>query len=303
MAASENSPLQFLFSTTLVSALLPVESLRRRIVANYIIIGFVAVAGFALEAVTWMSIGVAIVIIFVLAYTSRFGVSVTDFINAYKSTTGKIISQTVIPGASYDYDGYHKLRRLNEAFLINGFPELFGGMHLLTFTENDVQCSISEIQSSPDKKHRGDTQRLNSGFNGLVGFAAVNTPMAEPIIIISNSLLNNHLNAIGTHTFTCKESDGLFMYSTHAGEIEKIFPKEARHYLDNSLQSGARDVFISIYSTGVCVAVHSPAYLKPSVFKSVFNYRFAESYFKDLQFIYNMLRLCSKRNTEEVQVL
>ncbi|MFN3940381.1 MAG: hypothetical protein ACK4IY_07320 [Chitinophagales bacterium] len=78
------------------------ESLRKQILRNYGVIGTVIFIGFALEAVTWMSIGIALVVVFVLAYSRRFGISKSEFLETFQSTTGRYLATAFDSNKKYD---------------------------------------------------------------------------------------------------------------------------------------------------------------------------------------------------------
>lgn len=301
MPVSSSPQLQYIFKNKLIPALYNTETLRKRIIFNYTIIGIVFLVGFALEAVTWMSIGIAIVVIFVLAYTSRFGVSVSDFTNSYQSTVAKTIARDIIPNAVYNFDGYHKLRLLNDAYLINGFPAQYGGMHLLTYSEYDIKCAISEIQSHTEKKNEQGFNAQLKVFNGMVGLAELQINLKAPIIIISNKLLHSSIEENSEFRNVFENKDGLSIYNADQIILEKIISPEVWLTLKNYSELYRKDIFISIYKTGICIAVHAPKYLHVSIMKTAYNLKPTEQYYNDLDFIYNTLHLCCSNFSKEIE--
>ncbi|MBK7109315.1 MAG: DUF3137 domain-containing protein [Chitinophagales bacterium] len=301
MPVTSSPQLQYIFKNKLIPALYKTETLRKRIIFNYIIFGIVFLAGFALEAITWMSIGIAIVVIFVLAYTSRFGVSVSDFTNSYQSTVAQTISRDIIPNATYNYDGYHKLRLLNDAYLISGFPAQYGGMHLLTFIEYDIQCAISEIQSHTEQKNKQGFNAQLKVFNGLVGLADLHINLNDPIIIITNKLLNSAIKENSEFINVFENKDGLFIYNADQFILEKIISPEVLLIIKNYTELHRKDIFISIYKSGICIAVHASNYLQPSIIRTTYNLKPPEQYYYDLDFIYNTLHLCCSNFSKEIR--
>ena len=59
------------------------EKIRKQILLNYTIIGTVLFSGMLVEAITWMSIAIVIIILFVLVYTRWYGIPVSKYERSY----------------------------------------------------------------------------------------------------------------------------------------------------------------------------------------------------------------------------
>ncbi|HMX05188.1 MAG TPA: hypothetical protein PK511_13320 [Chitinophagales bacterium] len=146
-AATISSPLNDMFSADLRHA----ESIRKKIVLNYSIIGSVLFIGLIIEAVTWMSIAILIIALFVLVYTRWYGIPVPVFEQAYvDAVTRHIISPW--HGLQIDYQSHLKVSELIAGGFIKEAPDYFSGRNLIHGQAGDTYLRISEVyMRSKDK--------------------------------------------------------------------------------------------------------------------------------------------------------
>ncbi len=101
-----------LFNEHILCHLYEAEELRKRIILNYAVIGSVLFTGFVIEAVTWMSLAIVIIVLFVMVYIKWFGIPVSRFeqlhCNAIIVNTIKYISA----GLQFDSQSHLKLKNI-----------------------------------------------------------------------------------------------------------------------------------------------------------------------------------------------
>lgn len=120
------------------------ETVRKKIVLNYSVIGTVLFIGLIIEAVTWMSIAVAVIALFVLVYINWYGIPVSTFENLYiRAVTGHSIEG--YPWLSIDYQSHMKSSELQSAGWIRDTPDYFSGKNLIHGSRDGVSIRLSEI--------------------------------------------------------------------------------------------------------------------------------------------------------------
>lgn len=277
------------------------EKLRKQILINYSVISLVILIGFALEAVTWMSIGIAVVIVFVLAYTHRFGISKSEFIKTYQSIIGRHFAITLNGGINYDYDRYHKLKVLNDAYLISGFPKQYGGKHLSSFMYGEIACGISEIESHTNKKNANGMHENFQIFNGLVGFAEIKIPISEPCLVMSDNSISENFSLIDFTFQNSIKKEAFTVYNGDNEYLNKLISPSIWLLLIRYLEKCNKGLFISITKTGFCVAVENPGFLNVSIFHNVYRKQEIEKFYEAFQFINTILQLVCKQYQETVK--
>ena len=132
------------------------EKIRKQILLNYTIIGTVLFSGMLVEAITWMSIAIVIIILFVLVYTRWYGIPVSKYEKSYIHAITANIIEFIHPGLKVDHSSHLKLAELKNAHIITGEPEYFAGKNLIYGNINGTDIRISEITAtSKYKKENG----------------------------------------------------------------------------------------------------------------------------------------------------
>lgn len=139
-AATLSTPLHDHFIADLRHA----ESIRKKIVLNYSIIGSVLFIGLIIEAVTWMSIAILIIALFVLVYTRWYGIPVPVFEQAYIDAVSKHIISPY-RGLQIDYQSHLKVSELISSGFITEDPDYFSGRNLIHGKAGDAYIRISEV--------------------------------------------------------------------------------------------------------------------------------------------------------------
>lgn len=288
------------YKSILKPGLKKAEDQRKQIIINYTIISIVLTLGFVLEAVTWMSIGIAIVVIFVLAYTHSFGISRSEFNSTFQSIAAKLTGNYLIPEMHYDYSSYHKLKNLNEALLVNGNPKQYNGMHMISYREANIAIGISEIECHNNKQD-SSTQQSNI-FKGLAGIANMTIDISDPIVIMTDNLPGDLWKDIDTEMSDPVSKDEFIIYNLDHSKLNKWMSPSTWLLLKKYSEKNQKSLFISIYKTGICVAIESVGYMQPALLKSVYKKEFTEPFYNDLEFIYRFLQLFCK-NYQTAQML
>lgn len=278
-------------STTaqLLAGLNQVESIRKKIRLNYTVIGTVLFIGLIIEAITWMSIAVAIIILFVLVYTNWYGIPVSKFEKSFIETITKNTVGLIHPALQIDYQSHLKLSEIAATGLINATPDYFSGKNLIYGEINGTSVRISEIYS-----HWKNTTHVRSDakhvFNGLIAksensnynFADIEMSTNEQDLAVA--LKTNPDLQHG------KWQNKVYYWSKSLNEQNMQFVNHHAQLLSNYNTQNHKQVKIGVHANSIMIAIINPDafnYFNPSIFKTVFDTKAMETYYNDLQFLIN----------------
>lgn len=276
-------------STTaqLLAGLNQVESIRKKIRLNYTVIGTVLLIGLIIEAVTWMSIAVAIIILFVLVYTNWYGIPVSKFEKSFIETITKNTVGLIHPALQIDYQSHLKLSEITNTGLINATPDYFSGKNLIFGEINHTSIRISEIYCHwKNTTHvRTDAKHV---FNGLVakvenaGFnfedLAISTNKQDLIIALQQQPELQHGNWQNKVYYWSKLLD------ENSIQLTKAFAQQLADF------DSKKHIKLGASGNTLMIAIIHPSgfnYFNPSIFKTVFDSKAMETYYSDLQFLFS----------------
>ncbi|MFT7588074.1 MAG: hypothetical protein ACI959_000280 [Limisphaerales bacterium] len=156
------------------NVLLPIQrrydKVRRRIMINYLIIGFVIFAAFIFEALTWMLIGIIVVITFVFLYIKWFWIDREKFERQYHRAMYHAGAETLLKQSQWHFDdqAYLDLNTLNKSALLSHKPQELDGYLRLDIKDENSDTVLSDLTAEStfrDKMGQSNSVML---FSGLV---------------------------------------------------------------------------------------------------------------------------------------
>lgn len=278
-------------STTaqLIAGLNQVESIRKKIRLNYTVIGTVLLIGLIIEAVTWMSIAVAIIILFVLVYTNWYGIPVSKFEKGFIETITKNTVGLIHPALQIDYQSHLKLSEISETRLIPQTPDYFSGKNLIYGDINGTSVRISEIYCHwKNTNHvRSDAKHI---FNGLVA-KSENTALKFDDIEMSTNEQDLLIALKAQPDLQCGNwQNKVFYWAQSLTDKDMLIANQCAQQLSNYTAQTHKQIKMNMSSNTMMIAIINPDrfnYFNPSIFKTVFDTKAMETYYSDLQFLIN----------------
>ncbi len=269
------------------------ESIRKKIVLNYSVIGFVLFAGLIVEAVTWMSIAVVVIILFVLVYTKWYGIPVSLFEKKFIERITNNTIQLIHPGLKVDFNSHLKLSEINTFGLMPNKPDYFSGKNLIYGTIGVVPLQISEIYAEW-KEDKSKIPATSGIFNALDVIAS-NNLTDEGIMFLSTSIEHLENKKLTLPDSIIKNNDsGIYYLTTNKNiAIDSKLNSLFNHIQQYHLASG-KQVICTLKTNFIEIAIlneKSFNYFEPSVFKTVYNNKAANTYYSDLSFLCNAVSL------------
>lgn len=278
-------------STTaqLIAGLNQVESIRKKIRLNYTVIGTVLLIGLIIEAVTWMSIAVAIIILFVLVYTNWYGIPVSKFEKGFIETITKNTVGLIHPALKIDYQSHLKLSEIAGSKLIPATPDYFSGKNLIYGDINNTSVRISEIYCHwKNTNHvRSDAKHI---FNGLVA-KSENTAFKFDAIEMSTNEQDLLIALKAQPDLQCGNwQNKVFYWAQSLTDKDMLIANHCAQQLSNYTAQTHKQIKMSMSSNTMMISIINPDrfnYFNPSIFKTVFDTKAMETYYSDLQFLIN----------------
>jgi len=269
------------------------EQIRKKILLNYTIIGTVLFGGMLVEAITWMSIAIFIIILFVLVYTRWYGIPVSKYEKSYIHAITANIIEFIHPGLQVDHSSHLKLIEIKNAHIITGEPEYFAGKNLIYGNINGQNIRISEITATSKYKKENGIEHTYEYFNGIV-IAADTKPEINGNLMIcsSNELLKYYLPIIKDIKIENIDQEELTVFSDDDKAVKKYATPQLLNVLREYHLHTDNNVMYSVNETGFCLAIlHNRKfnYLDPSVFSSAYNKKVVEIYYRDIRFLIGTL--------------
>ena len=293
MLNSNISDFELFYSEKVYPDLKKAEQIRRQILLNYTIIGTVLFSGMLVEAITWMSIAIVIIILFVLVYTRWYGIPVSKYENAYVHAITYNIIQFINPALQVDHSSHLKLTDLKNAFIITGDPEYFAGKNLIFGKINNAEVRISEITATSKYTLENGVEHTYEYFNGIVMVKDIKPEIKGNLMVCSsNELLKHYTAFIKNIKIDDSEKEELTIFSEDDIAKKKyVTPLLLQTLKEYHIQTG-KDVMYSVHESGICLAIlHNRrfTYLDPSVFSTAYNKKVVEAYYNDLKFLFGTL--------------
>lgn len=271
------------------------ENIRKKILLNYSIIGFVLFAGLIIEAVTWMSIAVVIIILFVLVYTKWYGIPVIKFETTFLQQVTKNTISLIDNNLKVDYGSHLKLSELSATTFFAATPDYFSGKNLIYGDVDGHSLRISEIYGTWHQKDNKQFPAVKGVFNGFVMITETPNIAINQIIITTDTKrveaarLEDKNLKIGILT------SGVFYYGqmeliTISEQLSKLAIQFQQYYQENQ-----KHLVAAIHPTTTSIAIMNTAihhYLKPSVFRTVYDKEAITRYYKDLNFLRSCADIC-----------
>lgn len=264
------------YTSTFMQELHEAERVRKKIVLNYSVIGSVLFIGLVIEAVTWMSIAIAVIAIFVLVYTYWFGIPVSVFEKLYMhAVTNNTLNHW--KGLEVDYGSHLRASEIREAGWLLQDPDYFGGKHLLYGEHQGMMLRISEVYFTT--KPVSGLCNAEGVFNGLILCAQVPTLQSEPIH------LHTHADMFRgeVSNFRSVLCSALLHDHTAQSNIQQL----AKQMLAFSAETGLQ-VTCSLHQDTMQCAIALPVdfqYFRPKITTSVYKLNPVDRYERDLRFL------------------
>ncbi len=280
-----------LYTGKILPQLKEAEKIRKKILLNYSIVGFVLFVGLSVEAVTWMSIALVIVILFVLFYTRWYGIPVSRYEDAYVHAITLNTIQQLAPGLILDNSSHLKLSDLRKTYLLNSEQDYFSGKNLIHGNAGGQEIRLSEIYSSSKIRKEDSMSPRHEAFNALVIVSDKKLNTGEVRMICTSKEIAERLkNQLGLEEKTI--ADGLIVLqsiSLHSAEEtnQNIYPEIKKYHALSK-----KHVLFTQGENGTSVAILNErgfTYLAPTVLRTALNKKAAELYFRDMQFLINAI--------------
>lgn len=264
------------------------EKIRKKILLNYTIIGSVLFIGFLIEAITWMSIAIAFIVLFVLVYTYWYGIPVSRFEKSFLQQITHNTIQLVNPNLQVDFSRHLKASELINLGLIAPNPEYFGGKNIL-FQDNETsRIRISEIYAKwpPANKYAfPPTQQI---FNGFIAIATLNNSFPGTICITTQEAYISATQHANPLLINESFDNGIYLAgdSLHLQNDSKVAIVKSK-ILDYHQQYQKHVGCIIIRNQIGLIVLNGSEhhYFSPSVFKTVYNKENVNAYYIDLRFL------------------
>jgi hypothetical protein len=276
----------------LIKSLADAENIRKKIRLNYYVIGTVLFLGFLFEAITWMSVAIVIIFIFVLVYTKWFGIPVKTFETAYLQQVIKNTLSAININLQIDYARHLKLSELTACNYFFEFPDYFSGKNLIYGDISGRQARISEIYATWIPKESKQFPVVKSVFNGFVLVSEQENEITYPLFITTDYSRVSAALSADANLKSGKLNEGVFYYS---GEQLDAIPaqiiKLATAIFDYTNMNG-KHIVGALFPTRTSISIiNTPAhhYLKPSINKSVYNNEPIKWYYSDLAFLHSCI--------------
>jgi len=279
----------------LLASLVTAESIRKKILLNYSIIGFVLFAGLIIEAVTWMSIAVVIIILFVLVYTKWYGIPVIKFETSFLHQVTKNALSIVDDKLKVDYGSHLKLSELNATPLFAATPDYFSGKNLIFGDVNGHSLRLSEIYATWHQKDDKQFPAVKGVFNGFVMIANTINNAENTIIVTTDLKRVEAAIALDKNLKTGIITPGVIYYCATQlplipKQINLLAEQFKQYYIENE-----KHIVATIHPKSTCIAIMNNAihhYLKPSVFRTVYDKQAIARYYQDLNFLRKCFDSC-----------
>lgn len=264
------------YSVSFKNDLYDAERIRKKILLNYSIVGTVLFVGLIIEAVTWMSIALVVIAIFVLVYTYWFGIPVSTYETMYlHAVTNHTLQKNT--GLAVDYGAHLRASELQHSKWLLQDPDYFGGKHLLYGRVEGVDMRISEVYYTT--KPISGLCDATGVFNGIILCASVGgTNDASWILTTHDGLYHPASSAIPVMSA---------LSATHNPELSNDVQHLATSLMQFSTETGIPAI-CSFMEDQFSIALQLPKdfqYFKPRITASVFNMQPVERYDRDLQFL------------------
>lgn len=284
------------FNDHLNPKLKELDKIRRKIILNYSIIGIVLLSGFLFEAVTWMSLGILFVVIFIFFYTRYYGISFSYFDRQHQSLIVSSVSRFILPAYKYEQGRYIKLKELQNGLILTGFPEQYGGCNLIDTHIGELNFKLSEIISYSKNTNQHGNKESQNYFTGLAGVAHCQTDFNGEIIILSESALEGNLGHLKKDINISHQNDFISYFSSEKQFSEIITPVvwlKLKQYYDAT----KKRIILTINQHGIYAGIYSnrQSYILTQLFSSVSKKETSENYFFDAAFITEIFLLLSKQ--------
>ncbi|HCK22789.1 MAG TPA: hypothetical protein DHW15_11705 [Bacteroidetes bacterium] len=280
---------QQFYSESFRREVLQVEKLRRQIIINYFVIGFVLLAGFIFEAITWMLVGIAFIVLFILFYIRTFGVSTDHFKERFfRQIQGKI-GTFLLPNAQFDINRYIKLSVLQDAMLLSIAPGQYGGRNLIEDRTGDDLIQISEIDAWGNAKNEKGLAVKEHFFKGWAGIR-VQHKSQFPVSIITDQAIEE-ISGKAINMQDMDASDLLF-WTDNQDWFDTIFTPAILLKIVQFRENTGCNVYISTHGDTVCVATIpkvQSAYSDAGIWNRVENEKEIEKIFRQEAFIAELL--------------
>lgn len=277
----------------LIKSLENAENIRKKIRLNYFVIGTVLFVGFLFEAITWMSVAIVIIFIFVLVYTKWFGIPVKTFETAYLQQVIKNTMAVISDNLNVDYARHLKLSELTACNYFLELPDYFSGKNLIYGDISGREVRISEIYATWTPKESKQFPVVKGVFNGFVLVSEQQNEIPYPLFIttdFSRVTLALNSNAHLKNGILC---EGVFYY---CGEQIEMIPshiiKLATSFSNYTNRSG-KHIAAALFQNKTSIAIINTSvhhYLKPSLLKSVYYKEPITWYYNDLAFLHSCLQ-------------
>lgn len=284
------------FTEHLQPKLKELDKIRRKIILNYSVMGVVLISGFLFEAVTWMSLGILFVVIFIFFYTRYYGISFSYFDRRHQAIIVSSVSKFILPEYKYEQGRYIKLKELQNGFILTGFPQQYGGINLIEVHIDELHLMLSEITSYSKNINAHGNKGIQKYFTGLAGVAQFQTSFKGEIIILSESAIQENLGHLEKDIHISAQNDFISYFSTPKQFFEIITPViwlKLKQYYDAT----KKNFIITVNQHGVYAGIYSDkhSYIPAQLFSSVSKKEIAENYFFDAAFITEIFLLLSRQ--------
>jgi len=288
-----------LYAGKISTDLAEADRVRKKILLNYCILGFVLFGGFVVEAITWMLAAITVIIIFVVVYVRWFGIPFSRFETLYQRAIIQNTVQFISSSFTVDYNSHLKLSELQEALIISGNPPYFGGSYLVHGKVNGADMRISEIVSTAKKMKDSGGDAVFRYFKGVVAVHKAPTGLKGNVLVCSGNMLTEQYDAFSDKINIRHDADdALVIYAGGDEDYKSQLPGELLKQFKSYISESGNQVIFSLYPEGMAVAIMHPpgfAYLNPSVFRSAFTKQAAEIYYRDMLFLTQTIAMASKR--------
>ncbi|MBC8046575.1 MAG: hypothetical protein H7Y00_07250 [Fimbriimonadaceae bacterium] len=280
------------------------DGTRKKIILNNTILAVVIVAGFIVETVTWMLIGIIFIVIFVFWFTRQYNISFNYYQLRLENIIFSRVAKFIFPAFQYDYDRYIKLKDLQQGFIVSGEPKQYGGKNFINCVAGTMHIEISEISSFTNQRDVSGTQSHHRHFSGLVGCAQFKISLKDPIMIVNESELQESLSFVLPEEKQSVTNETFFSNYYNEKDFQKYLSPSVWLLIKDYVDSTGNKIIITIKENGMYAGIskdtHQP-YIPVQVFQSAVNKKPAETYFKDIIFLMQLFKAIEKIQLAEVK--
>lgn len=244
------------YTAAFQTSLNDLDRIRRRIITNYFVIGFVMFAGFTFEAITWMLIGILVIVLFVMFYIRTFGISTQYYQQQFFLRIQGSIGRFLLPSSSFDLNRYIKLTELQAAGLIVHHPQQYGGRNMIEHAVGDDQIRIAEMDIRSSGRGEDGKPFQRTDFSGIVGVHAMHTGIANPLMLVHHDLLKTEPDPSIRRKID--DHQDLVAWYVDKEAFARWFSPSQLYQVVSFMEAANKQVFISVFQGGVCVAVAIP---------------------------------------------